>query len=455
MKAGVLVAVLAIGPSCIGQAPRPIPPPDPTRLAITQAVREGRIADAEKLLTDAIHGLEQSDPQSPRLASYLKELSGFADRRGAHEEATALLQRAYEIDLNAYGPSGMNLTNDLTNMAWRAQTAGNIQLAEDRLNQALEIVRLNMSNLKSRSNVDLGAGVFGSFANFYISQKRWVDAEKMLQEESKLCDMFEEPYREGYAYCGNLSNRLAEVYRAEGRTTDAQQLPQEFGPPELTALNKTAEKYAADGLYPSAEETYNRAVALAQKIEADPNNRYGGLILREMNFQGQLFEKEGFNDRAERTYLNALEADERLAGPERGRTHYAESLDTRYLVQLYRREGRLKDAESLLQRVREVQEKSLGERNRWVFQTIMTLAGIYEEEGKKDQSAYAQALTLYEHAVAIQELNLPPDHPDLLWPLGKYADVLQILHEDAKAAAVRARMAMISNAQQREKKQGQ
>jgi hypothetical protein len=82
----------------------------------------------------------------------------------------------------------------------------------------------------------------------------------------------------------------------------------------------------------------------------------------------------------------------------------------------------------------------------------MLEASIYEEDGKKDQSAYAQALTLYEHAVAIQELNLPLDHPELLWPLGKYADMLQMLHEDTKAAAVRARMATISNAQQRETK---
>jgi len=58
----------------------------------------------------------------------------------------------------------------------------------------------------------------------------------------------------------------------------------------------------------------------------------------------------------------------------------------------------MKDTESLLQRVRQIQEKSLGERHRAVVQTIMILAGVYEEEGKKDQSAYAQALPLYEHA---------------------------------------------------------
>lgn len=450
--AALFVPFLMLVLFCGGQAQSPRESPDPTQVAVTQAVRDGRIADAEKLLADAIRGLEENDPQSPRLASYLKLLSGFIDRRGGQTEAMALLERAYEIDLNAYGPSDMRLTNDLTNMASYALVAGDIREAEQRMSQALEIVRSNMSNLRSRSNVDLAAGVFGSLANLYITQKRWVDAERMMQEESKLCDLFEEPYREGYALCGTLQGRLAEVYRAEGRTTDAQQVPQDTGgPSELAALNKIAEKYEADGLYPSAEETYNRAIALAEKMEADPQNRYGGLMVSEMNSLGQLFEKEGFKDRAERTYLSALEVDEKLAGPQRGHTHYAESLNAGYLVELYRREGRLKDAESLLQRVRGIQEKSLGERHRAVFQTIMTLAGIYEEEGGKDQSAYAQALPLYEHAVAIQEVNLGPDHPDLLWPLGKYAEVLQRLHEDTKAAEVRARMAMISTAQQKGK----
>jgi len=133
--------------------------------------------------------------------------------------------------------------------------------------------------------------------------------------------------------------------------------------------------------------------------------------------------------------------------PHQTHTGYALMLNPRYLLDLYRSEGRLKDAESLLQRVLEIQEKSLGERHRVVIQTLTTLAGIYEEEGKNDQVKYAQALPLYERALALQQVNLGPDHPELLGLLGKYADLLRKLHDDAKAAAVRSRMAMISTAQ--------
>ena len=126
MKSGRLfVLFLALVSSCVCLAQSNRPAPDPTQLAVTQAVREGRVTDAEKLLTDAVRELEQSDPQSPRLATYLKDLSGFVDRRGRHTEAMALFERAYEMERNAYGPLDLRLTNDLTSLALRAQAAGN------------------------------------------------------------------------------------------------------------------------------------------------------------------------------------------------------------------------------------------------------------------------------------------------------------------------------------------
>ena len=85
--------------ACFAQTNRPAR--DPVQIAVTQAMRDGRQADAEKLLTDAIRELEQSDPKNPRLASYLKSLSQFADRRGSPSDAVALITRAYEIERNA------------------------------------------------------------------------------------------------------------------------------------------------------------------------------------------------------------------------------------------------------------------------------------------------------------------------------------------------------------------
>lgn len=86
--------------TCFAQTNRPAR--DPVQIAVTQAMRDGRLVDAEKLLTDAIRELEHTDPKNPRLANYLKSLSQFADGRGSPAEAIALITRAYEIERNVY-----------------------------------------------------------------------------------------------------------------------------------------------------------------------------------------------------------------------------------------------------------------------------------------------------------------------------------------------------------------
>ena len=449
MKWGrVLVPVLAYALSCVCLAQDNPPRPQQTQRAITQAMRDDRITDAEKLLTDAIHELEQSDPQSERLARYLGELSRIMERQGRHADALALADRASEIHRKAYGPTDLRYTNDLTNQALAAKFAGDNRAAEQLLNQALAIVRSHAAELNSGPNIGLAAMVLGSLTALYIDEHRWTEAEPLLQEETKLCAFFQEPFRAGYASCGNLPDRLAQVYTAEGRTVEAEQVPRTLDlPRDLDALNKTAEKYEKDGLYPSAEETYDRAIALAEKKDADPHNYYGDLVVREINALGQLYEREHFKDRAERTYERALEINEKLAGPERGHSGYAKQLDTHYLINLYRSEGRLQDAEPLLRRVLETQVRSMGERNRTVVQTLTTFAGIYEEEGKTNEAKYALARPLYERAVAIQEVNLGPNDRELVGLLGEYADLLVKLHDDATAAEVHARMDMISAAQ--------
>jgi Flp pilus assembly protein TadD len=67
-------------------------------LAVTQAVRDGRFTDAERLLTDAISELEQAGPNSLKLVGYFKNLAGLLDMRGRRSEAVALIKRAAEID---------------------------------------------------------------------------------------------------------------------------------------------------------------------------------------------------------------------------------------------------------------------------------------------------------------------------------------------------------------------
>ena len=172
----------------------------------------------------------------------------------------------------------------------------------------------------------------------------------------------------------------------------------------------------------------------------------------EIDSLGQLFEREGLNDRAERAYLNALEYTEQRAGPQQPGKGFALALYPVSLVNLYRNEGRLQDAERVVQHALDIQVASLGERHRAVVQTLTMLADIYEDEGKNEPATLAQAATTYERAIAIQETNLGSVDPGLLSLLQKYADLLQKLHEDAKAAGVKSKIAAISATQQKKQR---
>ncbi len=356
-----VIALIFVG-ACFGQDQRP--GPDPVQRAVTQARNAGRLADAEKLLRDAIHDLQERDPKSLRLTAYLKQLSALVTRRGDNVEAASILQQAYELELSSYGPDDLRLTVEIANLAWLAHGAGEDQKAEQMFNHVLEIVRSNEPKLRTLGDAEFAGGALGTVISYYTVQKRWVDAEVLVPEDKKLCDMIPSEIRDGY--CINLSGVLDEIYRGEGRHAEAAQLaPESPFPAELDALNKAANKFMDDGVYPSAEDTYNRAILLAQRLDADPQSRFNGsLAMMEMDSLARLYEKEGAKDKAERAYLAAQEMREKRAGSEPSQRGYVMSLNPVNLIYLYQNEGRFQDAEAMLQRVFDVQVKYLGEKDR-------------------------------------------------------------------------------------------
>jgi tetratricopeptide (TPR) repeat protein len=442
----VPVIALIFAAVCFGQEQRP--GPDPVQRAVTQARNAGRLADAEKLLRDAIHDLEERDPKSPRLSAYLKQLSALVTRRGDNAEGASILQRAYELDLNAFGPDDLRLTVDIGNMASLAHGAGDDQKANQLFNHVLEIVHSNEAKLRTLNDAEFAAGALGAVISYYTIQKRWVDAEVLMPEEIKLCDMIPKEFREGYGICGNPSGMLSQIYSGEGRQAEANQLaPDSRFPAELEALNKAADKFSDDGVYPSAEDAYNRAIALAERLDADPQSRFNGsLTMREMDSLARLYEKEGAKDKAEREYLAVQEMNEKHASSEPSQFGFVTALNPVSLIFLYENEGRFKDAEAMLQHVVDLQVKYLGEKHRVVVETLTTLAEVYEQAGQKDPAQYVQARATYERALSLQESMIGPQHPQLLLLLQRLANILDKLHDDAKSTEVKGRIAAISAA---------
>jgi len=429
--------VLASGAACFAQNDRA---PDSLQRDITKAKNEGRLLDAENLLRDGIRKLEEDNPQNPQIAIYLKELAPLVARTEGETAYLPLVQRAYEIDRAAFGGSDLRVANDLGLLAASSNRAGNRQDAEREFDEAVSIVRSKEADLRWNEGAGLAASIIGAAARFYIEEERWVDAEVLMPEEVKLCNMIPGEFHDGFGLCSRIEETMAEIYRGEGKAPQVQERRALTNfPPELTALNETAQKYVNDGLYPSAEETYEQAIKLAKKMDSD-RGHYGQLRRVEIDQLGQLFEREGFKDRAEKSYKDALEIGEQEARSQSGRPTFAESLFPVNLIYLYRHEGRLQDADAVVQGVLEFQITSLGPRHRVIVDTLTELADIREQEGQKDPTKLADAKATYERAVAMQEANVGPNDASLINLLQKYASLLSRLNEDAKAAEVRARI---------------
>jgi tetratricopeptide (TPR) repeat protein len=437
---------LVSGAVCFAQTERA----DPNSLQrdFSKARNEGRLVDAENLLRDGIQKLEEGNPQNPQLAIFLKELAPLVARREGEAAYGPLVQRAYEIDRAAFGASDLRVANDLTLLASFSNRAGNNREAEREFDEAVGIVRSKEADLRWNAGAGLGASIIGAAVRFYIEEKRWVDAEVLMPEEVRLCNMIPGEFHDGFGLCGRIEESMAEIYHGEGRAAQVKEgRPRTGLPPELVALNQAAEKFVNDGLYPSAEETYKQAIKLAEKMDSD-RDHYGGLRIVEMDQLGQLFEREGFKDRAEKSYKDALEIGEQEARSQSGLPTLAMSLPPN-LSYLYRNEGRLQDAEAVVQGVLEIQVALLGERHRATVDTLTELADIREQEGQKDPTKLADAKATYERAIAMQEANLGPNDASLVSLLQKYADILSRLEEDAKAAEVRGRIASIQEIQRK------
>ena len=272
---------LVSGAGCFAQNERA--DPNSLQRAITRARNEGRLVDAENLLRDGIKKLEEANPQNPQISTYLKELAPLVARREGEAAYGPLVERAYEIDRAAFGASDLRVANDLTLLASFSNRAGNNRDAEREFDEAVGIVRSMEADLRWNEGAGLAAGILGGAVTFYIQQKKWVDAEVLMPEEVRLCNMVPYEFRPGFGLCERTEETMAEIYRGEGRAAQAEAgAPRTGLPPELVALNQAAEKYLNDGLYPSAEDTYKQAIELAGKMDSD-HDHYGTLRTVEMD----------------------------------------------------------------------------------------------------------------------------------------------------------------------------
>jgi len=436
MLSGFLLACPFIPLISYSQAPPPSkaadpscgPVRDPRLRAMADARRAGHTDEVNRILREARQNTEQSAPDSPLMALYLRRTAGT---NGSDPEAD--LRRALEIDTRAFGANSCAAVQDfyqLTGLGHESDPAASERL----LKQVID--RLDDSS----DHLGLKSSFFNGLANIYLNENRIGDATAAFEQATRDCDLSH--YIPGP--CDMPRGQLAELYRKQGRAADADRLrsynPDERDAWQLDQLNRHGSNAFDNGQYPEAEETYRRGIQL---IQQHPEHIYG-LIGGQYGMLGGVLEKEGRDDEAEQAYLRGLELMENAAGPKPPQSNYAESLNGYGLMDLYRRKGRLQEMEPILLRILAVQEKYLPPDNRAIQRTLTSLADVYRSEKK-----YTDARSLYERLLTGDEKTRGADNPVMLGPLTNYAEILCDMHDDAALAAVQARINMLQLIQDR------
>lgn len=410
---------------------------DPVFRSAREAQQEGRIADAEKILNDRIHAIEQTQPNSTELVPYLNLLASIYFMKQQSSDAHAIYERVLEIDRSAYGPSDSRSVRDLINVASFLGPEKKEQ-QEQLLNQALELALHDPEPTPAAI-----AEALAHLAGFYEAEQRWYDAETVAQQGLKLCasaSLLPGP-------CQSLQRTLATVYRNEGRTVEGEQAASRGMdanlPAELAAVINSAKQYEKDGLYAQAEFNYRQAAAYIEahtmwnegKIPLDLT----GMLSTQYDGMARVLEKQGRDALAEESYKKAIALKEASA-PEHSVS--VRSFNFSGLMNLYRKQGRLNELEPIIGHALELQEKFIGESSTNVAQTLVMYGNLYKDEGK-----YVEAKPIYERAIKIQEANFGPNDRQLHFALTFYADLLRKMHEDAKAAEIQARIKEIEKNQ--------
>jgi tetratricopeptide (TPR) repeat protein len=265
------------------------------------------------------------------------------------------------------------------------------------------------------NHANYGAAL-NKLAVVYRAQGKYADAEELYK---RALAIREKALGASHPNVAQTLNNLANLYDDQGKYADAESLHKRAlairekalgarHPDVAESLNNLASVYRAQAKYADAEGLFKRAVAIYEKaLGKDPPQVANSLI-----GLAAVYDKQGKYADAEGLFKRALAIKEKALGA----NHPDVALTLNNLAIEYKNQGRYADAEALYKRALAIREKALGADHRDVAWSLNSLANLYEAQGK-----YADAEGLFKRVLAIKEKALGPDHPDFAWSLGNLA----------------------------------
>ena len=216
-------------------------------------------------------------------------------------------------------------------------------------------------------------------------------------------------------------NSLAELYREQGRYSEAEPLYKRalegnervLGKNDLdtlAVLNNLALLYTEQGRFRDAEPLFKRA------LESNERTRGGENLatIRSIQYLATLYDSQGRYREAEPLYKRAMEVRERVLGKE----HPDTLVSVNGLALAYAEQGRYAEAEPLFKRALDANEHVLGNENPQTIVSVNNLATLYVNQGR-----HADAEPLIRRALEVGERVLGKEHPSTLLHVNNLAEL--------------------------------
>ena len=272
-------------------------------------------------------------------------------------------------------------------------------------------------------------------AVLYRDQGRYTEAEQLFKQ---ILEITEKVLGKDHLDTADSLNNLAILYHDQGRYAEAEQLliqtkdifKKELGRDHLNtiiALNNLAQLYIVQGNYHKAEPQLKQALEVFEET-LGKDHLHSAVVLNNL---GGLYQAQSRFIIAEPLYAQALAIREKKLGAE----HLDTVISQNNLAMLYRDQGRYAEAEPLLKRSLEIFEKTLGKDHPSTATVRGNLAQLL-----KAQERYTEAEPLLIQALEITEKVLGKDHPNTAVSLNNLAQlhILQGHYDEAELQLKRA-----------------
>ncbi|HEU4683230.1 MAG TPA: tetratricopeptide repeat protein, partial [Nitrospira sp.] len=194
-----------------------------------QALQEGRLADAERLLTAALEQAEKYGPEDLRVADAANDLAVVYANEGKPLEAELLFARALKIGEKGLGMDHPGVGATVQNLGILYATQQRYQDAEPLLKRALAINLKEFGGKHPRTALSLK-----TLSSFYAIQGHLAEAEQLINKSLAILE--ESQVRQGDPQLTSTLEVLAAILRNTNREREAEEVERRLQTAQDTTL---------------------------------------------------------------------------------------------------------------------------------------------------------------------------------------------------------------------------